>query len=508
MKVNGTSMKDNEINEDYIIDIIYEPADSKDNKPDGRVEKENGLKEHSMMLPEQEAPVKSAIPSSDALNDTDAELESSLLESADEEKNPYWFPIVYPYQPEAGEKDGSDLTDLPLVKPQTRAEMAASEVNPADDHSEETQTESFGEMASVERREGADSKGDTLTELVAKRESSADHIVIPPRLPGEEEQAELIQGQDGTGIETDGADRKMLFSNEDDRMRKRQGDTSKQTESPHDGLKDILAGIEAEKSNRNRAGKPTEQYSGSEGDSGTDSDSSSYMEAEDPFEGFSDGWEDQEAELLEELEEDAPPDESPPKKSGNTEGQDQKKDKRLPSKEKGGNQHGRAAPSQILLVALTIVMLGLGGAFGYMYFFRTPKPEFTGTGYNNLTIDTAAAEEHETASPISSRNVYFAGIDNSTCNGDTIVYLENLPENDDFLMRYEIYTLTEDGQRKDMIHETDLIPSGKHVNWKPAEDLEVGVHHVAFVEQPFMQSGKDYIPLTAGENQVVLTIVE
>ena len=442
MKVNGTSMKDNEINEDYIIDIIYEPADSKDNKPDGRVEKENGLKDYSMMLLEQEPPVKSSIPSSDASNDTAAELESSLSESAGEEKNPYWFPIVYPYQPEPGEKDGSDLTDLPSIKPQTKAGMAASEVNPADDHSEEPQMQSFGQMVSVERREGADSKGDTLTELIPKRESSADRIVIPPRLSGEEDQAELIQGQDGTGIETDGGDRKAQFINEDDCIRKSQGDMSKQTECPHDGLKDILAGLEVEKSSRNRAGNPTERYGGSEGDSGADSDSSSYMEGEDPFEGASDGWEDPEAELLEELEENAPPDESPPKKSGNTEGQDQKKDKRLPSKEKGGNQHGRAAPSQLLLVALTIVMLGLGGAFGYMYFFRTPTPEHTGTGYNNLTIDTAAAEEHETASPISSRNVYFAGIDNSTCNGDTIVYLENLPENEDFLIRYEIYTLT------------------------------------------------------------------
>ncbi len=495
------------------------------------------------MLSEQEVPVKLSIPSSDALIDTDAELTSSLSESTDEEKNPYWFPIVYPYQPEAGEKDGSDkgqdilrgedkvvkkpamqvqdlmdkenpetdrsgLTDLPSVNPQTRAELAAYEVNPADDHSEEPQTHSFGEMASVEMREGADSKGETLTELVPKRESSADRIVIPPRLPGEEDQAELIQGRDGTGIETDGADTKAQFINEYDRMRKSQGDTSKQTKSPHDGLKDILAGLEAEKSNRNRAGNPTERYGGAEGDSGTDSDGSSYMEAENPFGGYSDGWEDTEAELLEELEKEAPSDGSPKKKSGNTVGQSRKKDKSPASKEKSGNQHGRAAPSQILLVALTIVLLGLGGAFGYMFFFRTPKPEFTGTGYNNLTIDTAASEEHETAGSISSRNVYFAGIDNSTCNGGTIVYLENLPENEDFLMRYEIYTLTEDGQRKDMIHETDLIPSGKHVNWKPAEDLGVGIHHVAFVGQPFMKSGKDYIPLTAGENQVLLTIVE
>ena len=55
-----------ESDEKYIIDIIYAPTDSKDNMPGGRVEKEDGLKDHSMMLPEQEAPVKSAIPSSDA----------------------------------------------------------------------------------------------------------------------------------------------------------------------------------------------------------------------------------------------------------------------------------------------------------------------------------------------------------------------------------------------------------------------------------------------------------
>ena len=167
--------------------------------------------------------------------------------------------------------------------------------------------------------------------------------------------------------------------------------------------------------------------------------------------------------------------------------------------------------SKAVIIVLILIILGLIGAGAAYYFLHkdngnTVKTE--SSGYGNLRLDTTANSEKSDPNDLSNRNVYFSGIDNSSCNKDTVIYLENLPENEDFLMKYEIYELNEDGTRGEMVFSTDLIPSGQHVNWKPAENLSAGTHNISFLEQPFVQSGDDFIPLTAGENQVVLTIVE
>lgn len=162
-----------------------------------------------------------------------------------------------------------------------------------------------------------------------------------------------------------------------------------------------------------------------------------------------------------------------------------------------------------IVIGSLIIALGVGFA-GYKL-MNTPKTpaETPKSAYENFVIDTNATDEAKQApNTLASRNVYFAGIDNSVCDSNTIVYLENLPDNEDFMMKYQIYIIDEDGVKGSLIYETDLIPSGQHVDWKPSETLEPGEYTLAFDELPFMQSGNDWIPLTAGENQVILTILK
>ena len=440
----------------YVLDIKYDSFDSTENTPAGRAEEENP-RDYSLLLQDQDPFSDSNKPSADTSEAVDVKLEASLYDTEEDEKDPYWFPIVYPdhTESEAQDQNNEVPSDQEIVKQEPVSETMEEE--------------------NLSGREGL--RPNRMDTGGKESENRPARLIVPPRLPEDEEPIGNAEGIHAAETET------------------------------HDGLKDIIAGLEEEKSNRIRAGDPLKNGREAEMVSGINRNKASYADDEDlPQTGYV-PVEERESGIFEDEHNEDLSGEYPEKETGNT-GAEDTNTRNSESKDKNGTKWGRAAPNRILFILVTVILLGLSGTVGYMFFVRTPKPDLIDNGYNNLTIDTAAAEEHETVTPVSARNVYFAGIDNSTCNGDTIVYLENLPENEDFLMKYEIYTLTEDGQRKDMVYETDLIPSGKHVNWKPAQDLGVGIHQVAFVEQPFMQSGEDYIPLTAGENQVVLTIVE
>ena len=439
----------------YVIDIIYGPSDSTENMSVERTERENP-RDYSVLLQDQDPFSDSNGLSADAAEALDNGLKTSLYETEEAEKDPYWFPIIYPDHTESEAQDNN--SEDPSDQEKVQLELTDETVRREDPSG----------------REGL--QPNKMEAGIRESEDRPAHLVVPPRLQEDEGSSGNAESNQAAGMET------------------------------LDGLKDIIAGLEEEKSNRIRAGDSLKNGREAEMEAEINEDKASYIEDEElsrmdfgPEKGRELG---NFEEHYNDLSGDDPKEEASAAESDDTD------TKGAGSKDKNENRRGRAAPNQLLFIFVTIILLGLSGTVGYMFFVHTPKPDLIDKGYNNLTIDTAAAEEHETVTPVSARNVYFAGIDNSTCNGDTIVYLENLPENEDFLMKYEIYTLTEDGQRKDMVYETDLIPSGKHVNWKPAEDLGVGIHQVAFVEQPFMRSGEDYIPLTAGENQVVLTIVE
>ena len=129
---------------------------------------------------------------------------------------------------------------------------------------------------------------------------------------------------------------------------------------------------------------------------------------------------------------------------------------------------------------------------------------FTNVIENNLSIADNANDEYEKPESIlEGRNVYFAGIADTTVGTNTNVYLENLPENDDIYMKYKIIN----ADTKDVIYETDLIPSGKHVTWKCAEDLQEGENHLVIEESPYYPTGTGYMLLTTGKNEVTFTFI-
>ena len=126
-----------------------------------------------------------------------------------------------------------------------------------------------------------------------------------------------------------------------------------------------------------------------------------------------------------------------------------------------------------------------------------------------LVIDDGAVDKSEAVqkqeNPLADRQVFFAGYVDATISKTDTVALENLPENEDFLMKYTI-TNVEDGS---LIFETGLIPSGQCVVWTPGETLEAGTYELQFLANPYYeQVDGNFLPLTAGSNNVIYTITE
>ena len=59
-----------------------------------------------------------------------------------------------------------------------------------------------------------------------------------------------------------------------------------------------------------------------------------------------------------------------------------------------------------------------------------------------------------------------------------------------------------------MVKETELIPTGKHVEWVPGETMDKGEYTLSFKQIPYwlMEDG-EYMELTTGNNIAVFTIV-
>lgn len=121
----------------------------------------------------------------------------------------------------------------------------------------------------------------------------------------------------------------------------------------------------------------------------------------------------------------------------------------------------------------------------------------------NFKVDTRATdEEMKTEEDLSQRSIFFAGIEDTTVTKGQKIALENLEGNRDFLMRY----IVKDADTDKTIFETDLIPSGERVYFDPSSVLSPGEYDIAFIEQPYMPQGEDYIPLTVGRNVVKITV--
>lgn len=132
---------------------------------------------------------------------------------------------------------------------------------------------------------------------------------------------------------------------------------------------------------------------------------------------------------------------------------------------------------------------------------------FEGTKGKVFVVDDNSIDKNEAAeamkNPLEGRQVFFAGYVDATITKADAVALENLPENEDFFMVYQITNKADSS----MVFETDLIPSGKCVLWSPTETLNAGIYKLQFLAIPYYcDSNGDYQELTSGCTEVCYTI--
>lgn len=162
------------------------------------------------------------------------------------------------------------------------------------------------------------------------------------------------------------------------------------------------------------------------------------------------------------------------------------------------------------LVVGILALVAILAAVGIFMFMRgrTNSELAQNNGINvvsNISVDTRATSETNQVieDSLGNRQVFFAGIEDLDISMTTSVLLENLPENEDILMKYEIYN----SETEDLIFETDLIPSGEHVEWVPGRNLDKGEYQITMVETPYYPNGDDtYMPLTVGSNVLSLVL--
>ena len=137
-----------------------------------------------------------------------------------------------------------------------------------------------------------------------------------------------------------------------------------------------------------------------------------------------------------------------------------------------------------------------------------PEPTAVPSGGNQVFIVDENAVDKKDAievkkNPLSGRNVFFAGYSDAVLTKTSTVALENLPENEDFYLKYVIT----DKETNTVVYETNLIPSGQCVVWTPGETMEAGVYQLQFLALPYYHDGNgNYQPLTSGCNDVQYTI--
>ena len=153
-------------------------------------------------------------------------------------------------------------------------------------------------------------------------------------------------------------------------------------------------------------------------------------------------------------------------------------------------------------LALTFVLItfisGCGGCNGCGKVTETntstPMEEiFTETAKKDtvsMKIDTNLTDTKVVETALSDRQVYYAGLEDCTINKDSAIYLENLPENEDFYMAYEVYVDDK------LVHKTDLIPSRKFSKWIPGETMEPGTYVFNIKHIPYYEvSEGEFVPL-------------
>lgn len=154
----------------------------------------------------------------------------------------------------------------------------------------------------------------------------------------------------------------------------------------------------------------------------------------------------------------------------------------------------------ILAAIIAILIAAIVLLSGYIIYQKTQEPDTLPT-QQELVDTRPGADKKE--NPIMGRNVFFVGLEDKTIAPGEAIYLENVASNEDFVMKFEVKDL----DTGNIVFTTDLIPSGKMVEWIPSENLSAGAHRLAVLQSPYyIAEDGSKTPLTAGNNEVTLTI--
>ena len=160
--------------------------------------------------------------------------------------------------------------------------------------------------------------------------------------------------------------------------------------------------------------------------------------------------------------------------------------------------------SKFIIVIIVLVAIVFGLSIGIYYLY---SKKFGGANssikYQQMIVDTRSEKNQDTDNPLKDRTVSFVGLNDAILQEGGVIVLENLPENKDFYMKYEV---TDNNSNK-VVFETDLIESGNHIDWVPSETMKKGEYHLSFLQIPFWKSPDgSFIPLTSGNNEITVTL--
>lgn len=148
----------------------------------------------------------------------------------------------------------------------------------------------------------------------------------------------------------------------------------------------------------------------------------------------------------------------------------------------------------IIAILLLLLLLLVTGGLGYIRHLKDRQPVVPGT----VTIQNSD-ENKDKNNPLKGLYVTYSGITDNVIVEQSTVELENLKENGDIVMKFEVY------EKDKLIYETDYIKSNTHVNWEAGKDLSKGEHTLRIVQIPQIKVDDKWVPLTSGTCECVLT---
>lgn len=167
------------------------------------------------------------------------------------------------------------------------------------------------------------------------------------------------------------------------------------------------------------------------------------------------------------------------------------------------NQEKENKSSKIKITVIVVLVVMFILLLLKLWSCATNKPQ--APVVNNPTVGgltVTDGEEEDNTNSLASRSVYFSGFDDVVVNSESKIRLRNLPENEDFLMKYEVYN------GSDLIYSTDLITSGNSVYWTIGETLSAGEYTLTFKQIPYVQANEGFMQLTFGSCSVKVTVVD